>query len=140
MNADFIVYILLSSPVHLVFGYQPAPARNPIADVQQFVTEFETEFGPAHPPLLTCSYSQVGPQGAMFIPSGAMFIPTGGHVYTLRGPCLYPQGACLYPQGAMFIPSGGHVYTLRGPCLYPQGAMFVLSRLGPKTHHHYCPS
>ena len=25
----------------------------------QFVTEFEREFGPTHPPILTCSYSQV---------------------------------------------------------------------------------
>ena len=62
---------VLSSPVHLVFGYQPAPAQNPTGDVKQFVTEFEREFGPAHPPILTCNYSQLRGRGMRVAGMGA---------------------------------------------------------------------
>ena len=43
-----------------MFGFQPAPARNARADVQQFISEFESEYGTTHPSFLQCSYSEVG--------------------------------------------------------------------------------
>ena len=46
--------------VNMLFGFQPAPARNAGADVQQFISEFEGEYGTTHPPFLQCSYSEVG--------------------------------------------------------------------------------
>ena len=49
--------------VSLLFGFQPAPARNARADVQQFISEFESEYGTTHPSFLQCSYSEVGREG-----------------------------------------------------------------------------
>ena len=45
--------------VNLVFGFQPQPAQNPRADVQQFVSSFEVQYGLQHPPFLVASYQQV---------------------------------------------------------------------------------
>ena len=47
----------------LLFGFQPAPARNARADVQQFISEFESEYGTTHPSFLQCSYSEVYREG-----------------------------------------------------------------------------
>ena len=44
--------------VDLVFGFQPI-ARNPLADVRQFVQEFESEYGQIHPPFIESTYEQV---------------------------------------------------------------------------------
>ena len=54
-----ISYACLCFPsVDLVFGFQPT-ARNPLADVRQFVLEFESEYGRTHPPFVESTYEQV---------------------------------------------------------------------------------
>ena len=45
--------------MNILFGFQPAPARDPRADVQQFVSEFEDEYGREHPEFLMCGYDEV---------------------------------------------------------------------------------
>lgn len=49
---------ILFSSVDLVFGFQPI-AQNPLADVRQFVHEFESEYGRTHPPFVESTYEQV---------------------------------------------------------------------------------
>ena len=44
--------------VDLMFGFQPT-TRNPLADVRQFVLEFESEYGRTHPPFVESTYEQV---------------------------------------------------------------------------------
>lgn len=56
-------YVFHAHTVNLLFGFQPAPARNAGADVQQFISEFEGEYGTTHPAFLQCSYSEVGMGG-----------------------------------------------------------------------------
>ena len=41
-----------------MFGFQPT-AQNPQADVQQFIREFESDYGQGHPPFVISSYEQV---------------------------------------------------------------------------------
>lgn len=53
------IFLYIYPLVSLVFGLQPTPARDPSADVQQFVSEFEAEYGTQHPRFLTCGYDQV---------------------------------------------------------------------------------
>ncbi|KAL5493768.1 hypothetical protein EMCRGX_G014992 [Ephydatia muelleri] len=64
---------------HLVFGYQPTPARNPVGDVQQFVTGFEAEFGRIHPHFLTCSYSQALEQARQELRFLLVYLHSPGH-------------------------------------------------------------
>ena len=45
--------------MNLLFGFRPALANNPVADVQQFVSEFEAAYGTQHPRFLTCGYDEV---------------------------------------------------------------------------------
>ncbi len=47
------------STASFLFGFRVGPARDPVADVQQFVSEFETDYGTHHPRFLTCGYDEV---------------------------------------------------------------------------------
>ena len=49
----FVVFL-----VDLVFGFQPT-AQNPLADVRQFIQEFESDYGQKHPPFVESTYEQV---------------------------------------------------------------------------------
>ena len=57
----YILYIhcLSFSAVRIFFGFQPAPARNPLADVRKFISDFENDYGHQHPPFLQCTYGEV---------------------------------------------------------------------------------
>lgn len=56
-----VVTLSLCHSVDLVFGYQPT-AQNPLADVRQFILEFESEYGGVHPPFAVSTYEQVRAQ------------------------------------------------------------------------------
>ena len=58
LEAGLFVYFRFLK-VHLLFGSEPTPARNPTGDVQRFVTEFEEDYGTVHPEFLQLSYGNV---------------------------------------------------------------------------------
>ena len=53
------MYFSIVFLVHLLFGSEPTPARNPIGDVQRFITDFEEDYGTVHPDFLELSYGSV---------------------------------------------------------------------------------
>ena len=58
LETDLCVYFCFLI-VHLLFGSEPTPARDPIGDVNRFVTEFEEDYGTVHPEFLRLSYGNV---------------------------------------------------------------------------------
>ena len=64
--------------VGLLFGTQPRSSSNPVRDVQQFTSQFETDYGANHPSFLCCSYGDVSRSVILatlvFFPIWKMFI------------------------------------------------------------------
>lgn len=51
---------LLLFLVQIIGGnHLPGPAGDPVGDVRSFISQYEEEYGPEHPPFLTCSYGDV---------------------------------------------------------------------------------
>lgn len=65
--------------VNLVFGFQPQPAQNPRADVQQFVSSFEVQYGLQHPAFLVASYQQALSQARGELKFLLVYLHSPGH-------------------------------------------------------------
>lgn len=70
---------LFQFAVGFLFGNEPVGSQNPQADALQFIVEFESQYGPSHPPFLVKSYDEALAQARKDLQFLLVYVHSPGH-------------------------------------------------------------